>query len=61
MDFKDFKEHIKDFKGFKDFKERILNALLQALNDFKERILKYEEVYATITDRNYHYIKLIDM
>lgn len=34
---------------------------LQALNDFKERIKKYEEVYETITDRNLHYIKLIDM
>lgn len=33
----------------------------QALNDFKERIKKYEEVYETITDRNLHYIKLIDM
>lgn len=33
----------------------------QALLDFKERICKYEEVYETITDRNMHYIKLIDM
>ncbi|KAK9918087.1 hypothetical protein WJX75_001099 [Coccomyxa subellipsoidea] len=33
----------------------------KALNDFKERIEKYEEVYETITDRNMHYIKLIDM
>ncbi len=33
----------------------------QALADFKERIAKYEEVYETITDRNLHYIKLIDM
>ena len=35
--------------------------LNQALEDFKERIAKYEEVYETITDRNLHYIKLIDM
>ncbi len=34
---------------------------MQALNDFRERIEKYEEVYETITDRNLHYIKLIDM
>eukprot|EP00884_Botryococcus_braunii_P005345 jgi/Botrbrau1/14811/Bobra.0332s0004.1 len=33
----------------------------EALNDFKERIKKYEEVYETIVDRNVHYIKLIDM
>jgi hypothetical protein len=33
----------------------------QALLDFRERIRKYEEVYETITDRNMHYIKLIDM
>lgn len=33
----------------------------QALKDFRERIMKYEEVYETITDRNLHYIKLIDM
>ena len=33
----------------------------QALEDFRERIAKYEEVYETITDRNLHYIKLIDM
>lgn len=33
----------------------------QALNDFKHRILKYEEVYEEITDRNLHYIKLINM
>ena len=36
-------------------------APVQALDDFKERIRKYEEVYETITDRNLHYIKLIDM
>lgn len=34
---------------------------MQALRDFRERIRKYEEVYETITDRNMHYIKLIDM
>ena len=33
----------------------------QALEDFRARIAKYEEVYETITDRNMHYIKLIDM
>ena len=38
-----------------------LAAPVQALDDFKERIRKYEEVYETITDRNLHYIKLIDM
>ncbi|BDA46799.1 6-phosphofructo-2-kinase/fructose-2,6-bisphosphatase 4 [Coccomyxa sp. Obi] len=32
-----------------------------ALADFRQRIQKYEEVYETITDRNLHYIKLIDM
>ena len=36
-------------------------GVLQALNDFRQRIQKYEEVYETITDRNLHYIKLIDM
>lgn len=35
--------------------------MLQALKDFQDRIRKYEEVYETITDRNLHYIKLIDM
>lgn len=35
--------------------------MLQALIDFRQRIQKYEEVYETITDRNMHYIKLIDM
>ena len=34
---------------------------VQAISDFKERIRNYEEVYETITDRNLHYIKLIDM
>ena len=34
---------------------------MQALQDFRDRICKYEEVYETITDRNLHYIKLIDM
>jgi hypothetical protein len=33
----------------------------QALNDFKQRIKKYDEVYETINDRTMHYIKLIDM
>lgn len=33
----------------------------QALEDFKQRIAKYEEVYETITNRDLHYIKLIDM
>ena len=37
------------------------SRLLQALTDFQDRIRKYEEVYETITDRNLHYIKLIDM
>jgi len=36
-------------------------CLQQALEDFRDRIAKYEEVYETITDRNLHYIKLIDM
>ena len=34
---------------------------VQALADFQARIAKYEEVYQTLTDRNLHYIKLIDM
>ena len=42
-------------------KRILMNWGVQALNDFKERIEKYEEVYETITDRNMHYIKLIDM
>jgi hypothetical protein len=33
----------------------------QALDDFKQRIRKYDEVYETIDDRTMHYIKLIDM
>ena len=32
-----------------------------ALDDFRSRIRKYEEVYETITNRDLHYIKLIDM
>eukprot|EP00955_Chlamydomonas_euryale_P040394 351675-Chlamydomonas_euryale.AAC.7 len=32
-----------------------------AIQDFKERIRKYQEVYQPIDDRTYHYIKLIDM
>lgn len=48
------------------FAMRVCNMLQcvlpdQALKDFRERIMKYEEVYETITDRNLHYIKLIDM
>jgi hypothetical protein len=41
----------------------VVNGTLseQALKDFQERIRKYEDVYETITDRNLHYIKLIDM
>ena len=34
---------------------------VQALEDFKERIRKYESVYESITDRRLHYIKLTDM
>ena len=37
------------------------SSVWQALTDFRDRIAKYEEVYETITDRNSHYIKLIDM
>lgn len=33
----------------------------QATQDFTGRIKKYEAVYETISDRNIHYIKLIDM
>mmetsp|Transcript_33362 Transcript_33362/g.94519 ORF Transcript_33362/g.94519 Transcript_33362/m.94519 type:complete len:475 (-) Transcript_33362:36-1460(-) len=33
----------------------------QAVADFKDRILRYDEVYETITDRNIHYIKMINM
>uniref|UniRef100_A0A061SGZ3 6-phosphofructo-2-kinase / fructose-2,6-bisphosphatase n=1 Tax=Tetraselmis sp. GSL018 TaxID=582737 RepID=A0A061SGZ3_9CHLO len=33
----------------------------RAIDDFKERIRRYEAVYETITDRNVHYIKLINM
>ncbi|WIA42087.1 hypothetical protein OEZ86_009363 [Tetradesmus obliquus] len=32
-----------------------------AIADFKQRILKYNEVYEPIDDRRLHYIKLIDM
>uniref|UniRef100_A0A7R9VHD7 6-phosphofructo-2-kinase domain-containing protein n=1 Tax=Chlamydomonas euryale TaxID=1486919 RepID=A0A7R9VHD7_9CHLO len=31
------------------------------LADFKARVAKYEEVYEPLSDRNVHYIKLIDM
>ena len=34
---------------------------MQALDDFKERIRRYETVYETISDRRLHYIKLTDM
>ena len=40
---------------------RSVSLWVQALQDFRDRICKYEEVYETITDRNLHYIKLIDM
>lgn len=33
----------------------------QALRDFKDRIMKYEEVYEELNDRTNHWIKLIDM
>lgn len=33
----------------------------KAVEDFRQRIKNYEEVYEPITDRNLHYIKLIDM
>jgi hypothetical protein len=33
----------------------------KALQDFLERIRKYEQVYEPINDRRLHYIKLIDM
>ncbi|GAX82741.1 hypothetical protein CEUSTIGMA_g10167.t1 [Chlamydomonas eustigma] len=33
----------------------------EALRDFKARIQAYEDVYEPITDRSFHYIKLIDM
>ncbi len=36
-------------------------CFVQALADFKARILKYNEVYEPIEDRCLHYIKLIDM
>lgn len=36
-------------------------ALQAALDDFRDRITRYEEVYETITNRDLHYIKLIDM
>ena len=39
----------------------VMSLWVQALQDFRDRICKYEEVYETITDRNLHYIKLIDM
>jgi 6-phosphofructo-2-kinase/fructose-2,6-biphosphatase len=38
-----------------------LPAAVQALQDFKQRINKYNEVYEPINDRRLHYIKLIDM
>lgn len=33
----------------------------QALQDFKQRISKYNDIYEPIDDRRLHYIKLIDM
>jgi 6-phosphofructo-2-kinase/fructose-2,6-biphosphatase len=39
----------------------LLLLALQAIRDFKQRILKYNEVYEPIDDRRLHYIKLIDM
>ena len=45
----------------KQLSKHSLLVSLQALKDFRDRISKYEEVYETITDRNSHYIKLIDM
>lgn len=42
-----------DYAGFDDEQA--------ALEDFRDRIRKYEEVYETITNRDLHYIKLIDM
>lgn len=33
----------------------------EAINDFKQRIQYYANVYEPITDRRLHYIKLIDM
>jgi len=42
--------------------DRVLVIFRQgALDDFRARIRKYEEVYETITNRDLHYIKLIDM
>lgn len=43
------------------FDRTFLFSEVQALNDFKARIAKYEEVYEPLDDRNRHYIKLIDM
>jgi len=42
-----------DYAGFNDEQA--------ALDDFRDRITRYEEVYETITNRDLHYIKLIDM
>ena len=44
-----------------EFHHHHCDPQLQALDDFRSRIGKYEEVYETITDRELHYIKLIDM
>lgn len=38
-----------------------VRAVQAALDDFRDRITRYEEVYETITNRDLHYIKLIDM
>ena len=37
------------------------SILVKAVEDFRKRIKNYEEVYEPITDRNLHYVKLIDM
>lgn len=41
--------------------DSVPHHLQAALDDFRARIRKYEEVYETITNRDLHYIKLIDM
>lgn len=40
---------------------KCISCAQAALEDFRDRIRKYEEVYETITNRDLHYIKLIDM
>eukprot|EP00798_Chlamydomonas_sp_ICE-L_P009745 gene9745-7620_t len=41
--------------------EAVYEPISQAVNDFKTRVGKYEAVYEPISNRNVHYIKLIDM